>query len=138
MNNALRIVTLLVIGSFSVSAQLSQELFAKVPFDFVAGYKNFPAGEYRVFRGSAPGIVSVRSLDGKTGGFILSQRTESANAHAKSSLIFNRYGSRYFLSQIWVEGDRAGVLFRPTSAEVEAARHFGVTTESVITSGHER
>jgi len=117
-----------------VNAQLSRGLVAKVPFDFAAGYKSFPAGEYRVFSGPAQGIVSVRSLDGKTSGFVTSQRAESLKAPAKSSLVFNRYGDQYFLSQIWVAGDASSAQVRKTPAELEAARKAGATKESVIAS----
>jgi hypothetical protein len=137
MNNVLRIVTVLI-GSFSASAQLNRGLLAKVPFHFVAGETSLPAGEYRVSEAGAPGVVSVRSLDGKTGAFVMSRRTESGNVRPKSSLVFNRYGNRYFLSEVRVAGERSGMLFPPTSAEVEAARRLGVTREAVITSASER
>src|SRR5205823_3862937 len=105
---------------------------------FVAGETSLPAGEYRVSEAGAPGVVSVRLLDGKAGAFVMSRRTESGDVRPKSSLVFNRYGNRYFLSEIRVGGERSGMLFPPTSAEVEAARRLGVTRESVITSASER
>lgn len=134
MNTVLKILGLIIVGSLTMSAQLSNGLVAKVPFGFTAGYKSFPAGEYRVFAGPSPGVVSVRSVDGKTGGFVMSQRSESFKTPDKSSLIFNRYGSRYFLSQIWVEGERSGVLFRPTPAELKEGRQIATSTESVVAS----
>jgi hypothetical protein len=130
----LRILALLTIGSVTVSAQLSRDLVAKVPFDFVAGYKSFPAGEYRVSSGPAQGLVTVRSLDGKTSGFVMSHRAESVKTQTNSRLIFNRYADRYFLSQIWVEGDTSGAQLRKTPAELEAAERAGITRESVIGS----
>src|SRR6266849_3110595 len=134
MKNALKILALIVVGSLTMSAQLSNGLVAKVPFGFTAGYKSFPAGDYQVFAGPSPGVVWVRSLDGKTGAFVMSQRSESLKTPDKSSLVFNRYGSRYFLSQIWVQGNTSGVLFRPTPAEVKAAKELAANTESVVAS----
>ena len=119
----------------TMNAQLSQGLIAKVPFDFVAGYKSFPAGEYRV-ASQSPSVLAVRSLDGKTTGFVLSQRTESVVPPTYSRLVFNKYGDKYFLSQIWAEGITSGAELRKTPTELKAsARNTGaVTRTSVIAS----
>lgn len=133
-NNVLRILTVVIVGALTVNAQLSRGVVAKVPFHFAAGYKSFPAGEYRVFSGPSPGIMSVQSVDGKRTGFAMSQRAESRKAPTKSSLVFNRYGDRYFLAQIWVAGDTSGAEVRKTPAELEAAKKAEAAKESVIAS----
>jgi hypothetical protein len=133
-NNVLRILALVAIGSITMTAQLSRGLVAKVPFDFAAGYKSFPAGEYSVSPGPAQGIVAVRSLDNKTTGFVMSQRAESPKAPAKSSLVFNRYGDRYFLSRARVAGETSSALLVKSPTEMEAARKAAAAEESVMAS----
>ena len=95
-----------------------------IPFNFAVGSKTFPAGTYD--------IGSVDSLDGKT--LLLQARDGSAcmmvNSNAaenlkpadKSKLVFNQYGNRYFLSEIWVNGATRGHQLPKTSREKELAR----------------
>jgi hypothetical protein len=134
MKTALHMAALILVTSLSMSAQLGNGLIATVPFGFLAGEKSLPAGEYHVYAGPASGVVTIRSRDGKTGVFLLSQRSESLEAPNQSTLVFHRYGSRYFLSQIWVEGHRSGVEFRPSSTEVRAARELAAAKEAVPAS----
>jgi hypothetical protein len=103
-------------------AQESRHLMtADVPFEFQAGKETFPAGKYNVTSGS--GLVvqvqtadHVRSLFSLTGGI---QRRETQEG---GTLVFNRYGERYFLSQIWLPGSNTGRLLHRSSAEREVAR----------------
>src|SRR5690348_9723117 len=104
-NTAWKALVVLAFGCLSASAQLSQGVVAKVPFAFTAGAKSFPAGEYRIALYQPSGVISIKSLDGKTFGFALCQPTESAQVRAKSSLEFNRYGDQYFLNKIWEQGE---------------------------------
>ena len=131
MKNALKTLTLMTIGAVTISAQIGRGVFADVPFDFVAGYKSFPAGRYQVSPGPAPGVVSVRSLDGKTTSFVISMETQSMKTQTQSRLVFNRYAHRYFLSQIWVEGETSGSQLRQTPVEMEAARRVEGAREAV-------
>jgi hypothetical protein len=104
---------------------------ANIPFSFTVGSKTFPAGTYDV--------RTIDYLNGKT--LLLQTRDASAsmmvgsNAAAnlepanKTKLIFNQYGERYFLSQIWVVGETRGHQLLKTSREKELARDVaqGVT-----------
>jgi hypothetical protein len=66
---ALKIFALLAFASLSINAQWSQGLTAKVPFDFIVGQKNFPAGEYGITIRPETGLALVQSLDHTTSGF---------------------------------------------------------------------
>jgi len=136
MKNVMKTLMLLIFGSFSMSAQISQPLVAKVPFDFSAGFKSFPAGEYKVLPGPVKGIVTIGSSDGKITGFVSSLGTISLRAQTHSRLIFNRYGNQYFLSQIWIEGTTSGAELYQTPAEREAALKAAAARTSIIASKH--
>ena len=137
-HTALKILALLAIGSVTMHAQLSRGVIAKVPFDFVAGHKSFPAGEYRITSGPARAVITIRSLDGKTGAFAMTQGTESAKAHPQSSLVFNRYGNQYFLKQVLVQGEPSGVELPKTPAELEAEARGSLARTSVTASVNRR
>ena len=51
-----------------------------------------------------------------------------------TKLVFNRYGSHYFLSQVWMVGNDTGHLLRPSKAEREIARTFKPGTEILTAS----
>ena len=66
----------LVIGSIALTALLvaaaparaEDALIVTVPFDFVAGSMQFTAGKYEVRTLENPGVMSIRSADGRAGG----------------------------------------------------------------------
>jgi hypothetical protein len=132
--NILRTLALLTLGTLSINAQLSRGVVAKVPFDFVAGYKSFPAGEYQLVEGPATTTITIRSRNGKTGAIVMFQRTESLQVHPKSTLVFNRYGAQYFLRQVWVEGDTSSAQLLKTPAESEAEARMPAVTKTVTGS----
>ncbi len=58
-----------------------------------------------------------------------SNATESLAPANKTKLVFNQYGSRYFLSQIWVNGETLGRQLPKTSREKEMARDLAQNLE---------
>ena len=102
-----------------------------IPFSFVANQATLPAGHYELKSLTDDGkMVSLRGPDGKAIGILSSNRTESVNASEKTKLVFNRYGDRYFLSQIWVAGARSGRQLPVSAREKEMAKTS--TPESVV------
>ena len=123
-----QILTLVGLGLFLVSmAAFAQNLPVKanIPFDFVAGKATIPSGEYRIeaVNDSSRALV-IRSASGKGMEMVLSTPCESLNAADATKLVFNRYGDRYFLSQIWVAGEKAGHALPKTHRERELARDY--------------
>jgi hypothetical protein len=92
---ALLAVTLL---AANLSVQAQERVVANVPFSFTVGEKLLPAGEY-IFSSPEPGIVQIRSVDHR----LFAEVTSSHSSHeagAHIQLVFNRYGSEYFLHRI--------------------------------------
>ena len=102
-------IAIVAVGCPGITAQLSQGVKARVPFSFIAGNKSFASGEYRVKLYLQTGVLSIQSADGKAQGFAMCGRTESARIHPDTILAFNRHGTQYFLNQMWMEGETAGV-----------------------------
>jgi hypothetical protein len=113
------LAAVVVMTAGSLNAQTSL-VTANVPFAFSAGKTSFPAGEYRVNEISTLGALSIVGRD-LGSGIVNSLRTQSSSPSASTKLVFHRYGSHYFLYQIWVQGEESGRELRMTPLEKELA-----------------
>ena len=118
--------------STSLSGQSKLAMRMKIPFDFVAGEKAFPAGEYTVQTGGGlANSVWIRSEDPSKNLVLFSHSTVVQQAQGESWLRFHRYGDRYFLSQILIEGNGTGQELRRSRAEREYIASRDKTAEVV-------
>ncbi|HYL16443.1 MAG TPA: hypothetical protein VEV41_25640 [Terriglobales bacterium] len=94
-----------------------------VPFEFVAGGMNLPAGSYDVLHIMNPNWILLRSSDGRAIA-VLSVQVSSSSAKASSTrLVFNQYGQKYFLAQVWTENDnQVHTCFKSSAERVLASR----------------
>lgn len=104
----------------SAQAQDAGNMTVTIPFDFAAGDRLLPAGDYR-FRRSLMGPSLVMQLwnSNNSEGFFLSQThpLQTSAIQSISKLVFNRYGNQYFLSQVWLAGRSTGDELTKTSRE---------------------
>ena len=76
-----------------------------VPFAFQSGSQHYPAGAYMIrFESSHIILLQGRS----TSGFIVTTSTESVKPAETGKVVFQRYGDRYFLRQVWIAGNTIG------------------------------
>jgi hypothetical protein len=116
----------------SLNAQTSgRPVKANVPFDFDAGNKHFSAGEYKVDAINPQGALAIIG-PGSQSGLVVSRRAQSSALSPNSKLVFHRYGARYFLYQIWVEGDSSGRELPMTRVEKELASNLAATPVVVL------
>ena len=115
---------LLMTGLFALSmiavgqVQAQDRMLVNVPFDFTVGTTTLSAGDYSVNRVTDwNGAVVLRDQNEPNNAkFVNTNAAEAVTAPSKSKLVFHRYGNRYFLSQIWIEGNiRGRELARPTA-----------------------
>jgi hypothetical protein len=132
-------VFVLTIYPSKAHAQIIGDLEVNVPFAFHAGNTKLPAGNYRIHMldNSDLTVMEISSADGSTSALFEVQEAEANATPAKSELIFNKYGNRYFLAKLFDEGNPSGsqVLksryekrIRQAAAEEQAhvpARHQG-------------
>jgi hypothetical protein len=76
-----------------------------VPFEFVVGGMNLPAGQYHVLHIINPNWILLRSTDGRAKAVVYVQVSATTVGGSSSKLVFNRYGEQYFLSQVWTGQD---------------------------------
>jgi hypothetical protein len=103
-------------SQLAASAQAAQSLSVNVPFDFVAGSRQLPAGRYTVRRVSfnSEAALRIESEDGRVRVTVLTNATRGASQRA--TLTFRQYGDEHFLSGIWLPGASAG-------RELQESRH---------------
>ena len=106
---------------------------AEIPFDFMVGKKRLPKGEYLIESLNDSGTLTIRhAKKGKAATFnTIRHKPTDSN---KSKLVFNRYGDKYFLSQV-ARGHGNGVMQLPTSKlekEVQIAANQGVPAKKVV------
>jgi hypothetical protein len=99
-------------------AQIVGDLEANIPFQFHVGNAKLPAGQYRihVLDNSDLTVMEISSADGSTSALFEVQQAEANSTPAKSELIFNKYGNRYFLAKLFDEGN-------PSGSEVPKSRY---------------
>jgi len=83
----------------------AQTVHFTVPFSFVAGSKNLPAGDYAIELNRRGGSMIVRSED-RSGNSVmmLANNSDWARNPDKTYAIFQRYGAHYFLAEVWRQG----------------------------------
>ena len=123
------IIALALVSALAVSAQNPRNLVVNVPFDFTVKGKSLPAGEYIVSRTSTTDQMSLtlKRKDGEANAIVLTKSLQANERQEESRLVFNRYGERYFLSQVWTAGDSQGRELYKTrqerSIEIELAKN---------------
>jgi len=87
----------------------AQGLEADIPFQFYAGNAKLPPGKYfiRVLDDTDLNVMEISSADGRTTA-LFDVEAVQAKSTPKGELIFNKYGNRYFLEQLFDDGVRSG------------------------------
>jgi hypothetical protein len=103
----------------SASAQDSTALAqVNIPFAFQTGAQTLPAGTYRIDRGS--GYLVRLQGPGQAGGFLVMHVATKSHAADHGTIVFDRYGDKYFLRQIWTAGTTNGLECSKSRAEKES------------------
>ena len=104
---------------------------AAIPFDFHAGDKLMPAGEYEI-HGQGPFLWFRGADSGQPALALLTIGTESRDKSRKARLSFNRYGNEYFLESVWNSFTQDGRQVLRTDREKEVAKRGKVPVPIVV------
>jgi len=129
--NLLGVLSLLLVAACANAQSINVK--ANVPFDFTVGKSNLSAGTYNI-QSISTGTGKVLVIRGEDSANTMLASANSADAldpSPNSRLVFHKYGSQYFLSQIWLEGERVGREFNISRREAEMAKSVP-TSEDVI------
>jgi hypothetical protein len=106
----------------------------RIPFSFVAENRTLPAGEYVISRiGGGMEVMRLAQNDGSGLVTLIPTHLQARVRKDHGRLIFNRYGDRYFLSEVWCADDKVGYRLRRSSAEDEIASGGPSERVSVLT-----
>jgi hypothetical protein len=122
----------LTIYPSKAQAQIVGDLEVNIPFQFHAGNAKLPPGKYVIHMlDNDFTVMEISSADGSNSALFQVKDAETNSEPAKSELIFNKYGNRYFLTKLFDEGNPTGsqVLKSPyekrvSQASVEAQAHI--------------
>lgn len=122
----LRKINLFIVIGFMFCAAASaraQSIRAQIPFDFYVNNQKLPAGDYTISRVSElnPDLLQVRKRDGSAQSLIWVVMTSTPLSSKENELVFNRYGDRYFFSQIRVPSVISAEL-RKSKVEIRLAK----------------
>jgi hypothetical protein len=113
----------LMLTIVNVSAQTPAGAEVDIPFDFSAGKASLKAGTYTITRGSNNTLLMRSHSDKKTVLLNAPLTIGSRDFRSGQRIVFNRYGSNYFLTQVWLTVDEGRQLL-PSKAETTAAREL--------------
>jgi hypothetical protein len=100
---------------------LNHEMTVTVGFEIAADDKLLPAGEYTVQLNPESGTVVLRGERQKPL-TLLTARKESRSAPQRGKLVFQRYGTSFFLNEVWSQDNSIGQTLALSSREKEMAR----------------
>lgn len=105
---------LFVLSSISAFAQVPA-LTANVPFDFQVNGKTMAAGKYTIAEPAAPrGTLIIRTIAWKSPAVSIFQKVDDKQAATATQLVFHRYGDKYFLAKMQIQGQKEAMQL-PTS-----------------------
>lgn len=95
----------------------------QIPFDFYAGTRLMPAGSYTVEHNTIGGAAQIYDRDGHVA-TVLAQPGNN-NVIGNNRIVFNRYGSMTFLSEIqWAN---SGTGYRVRESKLERETRLGAS-----------
>jgi hypothetical protein len=103
----------------SASAQSETALAeVNIPFNFQTANRTLPAGMYRIDREF--GHVILLRGPGQAASFVEMHNAVKSHAADHGTVVFDRYGDKYYLRQIWTAGSTDGLECPKSRAEKES------------------
>src|ERR1051325_3144418 len=111
----------LLIGAATAMAQTPEKITVHAPFEFMVADKTLPAGDYTI-RPLSLNRWLIRGDDGREALIVSASPVQATESPRQASLVFERYGDRYFLSQILVPSMGFGRELMRSRVEVRLAK----------------
>ena len=119
----------LVAAAREAQAQSRTQYTANIPFEFNVGNETLPAGQYIITNvQTADGTVLLHvRAKGQEGAMRLTNGVRANEPRQKSVLVFNRYGERSFLAEVWRAGEKEGRHLPKSGSERTIERELART-----------
>jgi hypothetical protein len=100
-------------AAMAARAQIDSDVTieANIPYAFVVRDTTLPAGRYTIKVADEftdLNVLEIRSHDGHMAVLFDTESKQANRAPSKSELLFDKIGDKYFLSQVFLEGDNSG------------------------------
>jgi hypothetical protein len=120
----------MLLTAIAASGQLSHQMRVTVPFSFTAGGVSSPAGEYRVEIDGSLDRVTLIPYKSKPRFLLTTQAWQRGNT--QSFLRFRRYGQRWFLQEVAVQGVVRNVPMLKRDQQFIAAGTLPTDTKPIV------
>ena len=117
-NHKVATLILSLAGLTGLANAQSGSIIAEVPFNYIVSGKAMPAGECRV-RVEGDGMSYLWLTAENRSAFAMPIQNDSSQPAEASSLVFHKYGDRYFLAGVKREGQTRGYELPAGSLEKE-------------------
>jgi len=128
-------VIMLLVAPTIAAAQLrgSQKLVADVPFTYIVANTVIPLGQ-TVIQPSDPSgrLITIQNSNARINLFGTGSVGAEAKVASENSLVFHKYGRRYFLAGVRVAGSSETYWFTPSKFEQELLAQNEPVTEQVL------
>jgi len=122
------LIAVAIVPVRSAQAQtLAYGVRASVPFDFTVADETLPAGDYYIYRTrqySNDDVLTISTVAGRVLAMRLTNGMQTLTPKKQGVLVFNRYGNKHFLSQVWIAGSNTGRAFLRSRSERELEREM--------------
>jgi hypothetical protein len=125
--------SLALLSGAAAFAQSGTLMHANIPFEFRVGTTVLPPGDYNVRPAMLTGVLSIRCFGCKASAMIQTAQIGGSKMQETGKLVFHRYGSTYFLSEVWTPGYSTGRVLPKTKGERELARNSSPAGNAQIT-----
>ena len=122
---------MLVLSAVPSHADDTKKVKVTIPFDFLVGNRQLKAGDYVVesLGAAGDGALLFRSVDGNTRQIVFAVPVETNKTGNHERLVFHRYGSEQFATQVWFMGDNDGYELIPGTREKESAANHAAADQ---------
>jgi hypothetical protein len=124
---------ILVLSAVPGHADDTKKIKVTIPFDFLVGNKQLKAGDYVVqsWGTAGDGSLLFKSEDGSARQIVFAVPVETNKTGNHERLVFHRYGSEQFATQVWFGGDDEGYELIPGTREKESAANHAAADQVV-------
>jgi len=120
--SVLGVLAVLLMATATQAQQMKMN--ADVPFEFVAGDRAYPAGEYSLKALAVNNaVLQITNVEKGASSFLLSNGCRNATPSTQTKLVFRRIGDEYFLEQVWIEGRESGRQIPVSRTETQLVRN---------------
>ena len=113
------LITATILSGYGQTTGQTSGVAVDIPFDFVVAGLRLPLGHY-VLSPTSDRALRVQGADGTNYAFVLTVPVSGRKSDDFGHVLFNCYGDRCFLSQVWAAGHDLGreVMMCPSEKQL--------------------